>query len=62
MGIDPQRSVVNGWGRAHDVKNLFVIDGSVFTTGGSLVPTSSIQAIALRTAEYIKNNSRTLLT
>jgi choline dehydrogenase-like flavoprotein len=62
MGSDPQRSVVDQWGRAHDVKNLFIIDGSVFTTGGSLVPTSSIHAIALRTADYIKNNARNLLT
>ena len=27
---DPERSVVNEWGRAHDVKNLFVIDGSIW--------------------------------
>jgi hypothetical protein len=29
MGTDPQRSVVNEWGRSHDVKNLFIVDGSV---------------------------------
>jgi choline dehydrogenase-like flavoprotein len=61
MGTNPERSVVDKWGRAHDVKNLFVIDGSVFTTGGALVPTASIHAIALRTADYIKNNSRDIL-
>jgi choline dehydrogenase-like flavoprotein len=61
MGSDPRRSVVDGSNRAHDVKNLFVIDGSVFTTGGSLVPTASIQAIALRTADYIRANSKKLL-
>ena len=30
MGRDPERSVVNAWGRSHDVKNLFIVDGSVF--------------------------------
>ena len=62
MGTDPARSVVDQWGRAHDVKNLFVIDGSVFTTCGATVPTSTIQAIALRIADYIKNNAKQLLT
>ena len=32
MGLDPATSVVNEWGRAHEVRNLFVIDGSIFTT------------------------------
>jgi choline dehydrogenase-like flavoprotein len=62
MGTDPRRSVIDGNNRAHDVKNLFIVDGSVFTTGGSLVPTNSIQAIAVRAADYIKNNSHKLLT
>ena len=61
MGNDPERSVVDKWGRAHDVSNLFIIDGSVFTTAGGCVPTSTIQAIALRTADYFKNNARQLL-
>lgn len=61
MGTDPQRSVVDKWCRAHDVRNLFVIDGSVFTTAGSAAPTATIQANALRVADYIKNNARTLL-
>ena len=61
MGTDPDRSVVDPWGRAHDVRNLFVIDGSVFTTAAACVPTSTIQAIALRTADYVKRNSQDLL-
>ena len=61
MGSDPNKAVVDGWGRAHDVKNLFIVDASVFTTGGALVPTCTIHAVALRTADYIKINSRTLL-
>lgn len=54
MGTDPKRSVVNAWGRAHDVKNLFVIDGSVFPTAGAVNPTCTIQAFALWVADQIK--------
>ena len=56
MGEDPETSVVNRWGRSHDVKNLFIIDGSVFVTGGGLNPTSTIQALALYVADTMKKN------
>ncbi len=45
--------VVNRWGQAHDINNLFVSDGSVFTTGGAENPTLTIVALALRQADYI---------
>jgi choline dehydrogenase-like flavoprotein len=54
MGVDARRSVVNEWGRAHDVKNLFIVDGSVFVTSGGVNPTSTIQAVALYIADQIK--------
>src|SRR6267154_1244264 len=54
MGNDPERSVVNEWGRSHDVKNLFIVDGSVFVTSGGVNPTSTIQAIALYVADQMK--------
>lgn len=54
MGTDPERSVVNGWGRCHDVKNLFVVDGSIWVTSGGVNPTSTIQALALHVADTIK--------
>ena len=60
MGDDPTRSVVNGWGRSHDVKNLFIIDGSIFTTSGGVNPTSTIQALALYIADSIKQRLATL--
>jgi choline dehydrogenase-like flavoprotein len=47
MGADPARLVVNEWGRSHDVKNLFIVDGSLFVTSGGVNPTSTIQALAL---------------
>ncbi|HNM79323.1 MAG TPA: GMC family oxidoreductase, partial [Tepidiformaceae bacterium] len=56
MGTDPARSVVNEWGRAHDVKNLFIIDGSIFVTSAGVNPTSTIQALALYIADSMKKN------
>ena len=60
MGKDPQTSVVNEWGRSHDVPNLFVIDGSIFVTSGGVNPTNTIQALSLYIADRIKNNLDTL--
>lgn len=54
MGVDPQRSVVNEWGRSHDVKNLFIVDGSIFVTSAGVNPTSTIQALALYIADTMK--------
>jgi choline dehydrogenase-like flavoprotein len=56
MGTDPQRSVVNEWGRCHDVRNLFIIDGSIFVTAAAVNPTNTIQALALYIADTIKKN------
>ena len=53
MGTDPKRSVVNAWHQSHDVKNLFVVDGSSFVTAGAVGPTSTIGALALRCADGI---------
>ena len=53
MGDDPGSSVVDRWGRAHDVPNLYVIDGSVFVTSGGVNPTSTIVALALRVADHL---------
>lgn len=55
MGTDPRRAVVNEWGRAHDVRNLFIVDGSLFVTSGGVNPTATIQALALYVADSIKN-------
>jgi choline dehydrogenase-like flavoprotein len=60
MGDDPERSVVNAWGRSHDVKNLFIVDGSIFVTSGGVNPTSTIQALALYIADSIKQRLATL--
>jgi choline dehydrogenase-like flavoprotein len=56
MGTDPSRSVVNEWGRCHDVRNLFIIDGSIFVTAAAVNPTNTIQALALYIADTMKKN------
>ena len=53
MSADAADGVVDKWGQAHDVKNPFVSDGSVFTTGGAENPTLTIVTLAIRQAEYI---------
>jgi choline dehydrogenase-like flavoprotein len=53
MGTDPRTSVVNEWGRAHDVPGLYIADGSVFVTGGAVNPTSTITALAHRLATHL---------
>jgi choline dehydrogenase-like flavoprotein len=61
MIAEAKDGVVNKWGQTHDIKNLFVSDGSVFTTGAAENPTLTIVALAIRQADYIasemgKNN------
>jgi choline dehydrogenase-like flavoprotein len=58
MGRDHRRSVVNAWNQAHDVPNLFVVDGSSFTTSAAVNPTSTIGALALRAADGIWDRRR----
>jgi choline dehydrogenase-like flavoprotein len=53
MGDDPTKAVVDCYGRAHDIPNLFVVDGSVMVTGGAVNPTATITALAARTAEHL---------
>jgi choline dehydrogenase-like flavoprotein len=53
MGSDPDASVVDANNRAHDVPNLFIADASSLATGGGVNPTHTIQAVALRCAEYL---------
>jgi choline dehydrogenase-like flavoprotein len=45
--------VANKWGQTHDIANLFISDGSQFTTGGAENPTLTIVSLAIRQADYI---------
>ncbi len=55
MSEKPKDGVVNKWGQTHDIKNLFIADGSQFTTGGAENPTLTIVALATRQADTIRN-------
>jgi choline dehydrogenase-like flavoprotein len=58
MGTDPAKSVVDAQGRAHDVPNLFVFDGSVWPTSAGMNPTATIAALALRFTEQLIESRR----
>ncbi|HET9976322.1 MAG TPA: GMC family oxidoreductase [Burkholderiaceae bacterium] len=53
MGRDAKDSVCNSFGQTHDIANLFISDGSQFTTGGAENPTLTIVTLAIRQADYI---------
>ena len=51
MGNDPGTVGGERMGPLHDVKNLFIVDGSIWVTSGGVNPTSTIQALALYIAD-----------
>jgi choline dehydrogenase-like flavoprotein len=53
MGSDPRTSVVNPWQQAHDVKNLFLMDGSVYPSSGCQNPTITFMALASRACDHL---------
>ncbi len=52
MGDDPKKSVVNRWNQVHEVKNVFVTDGSFMTSGGCQNPSLTYMAFTARAADY----------
>lgn len=58
MGSDPKTSVVNSFGQAHEVKNLFLLDASINVTGAPCEPTLTLIALAYRAADYIGQHKR----
>ena len=53
MGSDKKTSPLNAWGQAFDCKNLFCVDGSVFTSQADKNITWTILALSMRTSEYV---------
>jgi choline dehydrogenase-like flavoprotein len=53
MGVDPGSSVVDAWGRTHDIPNLFIFDGSIWPTSSGMNPTATIAALALRCSDHL---------
>jgi choline dehydrogenase-like flavoprotein len=60
MGSNPGDSVVDAFNRAHDVPNLYIVDGSSLPTSGGVNPTATIQALALRCADHLWESRRDL--
>jgi choline dehydrogenase-like flavoprotein len=58
MGRDPKTSVTNSFCQTHDVKNLFVVDGSVFVSAGCQNPTWTILALCWRAMDYLKDEMK----
>lgn len=52
MGRDPARSVLNQYGQAHDVANLFITDGAAMASGGCQNPSLTYMALSARGAHY----------
>jgi len=53
MGADPKRSALNQFCQMHEVKNVFVVDGSAFTSASEKNPTLTILALAWRATDYL---------
>jgi choline dehydrogenase-like flavoprotein len=53
MGHDPETSVVDRWGRMHDLDNVYVADGAVFPSSGGFNPSLTIMALSLRMARHL---------
>ena len=58
MGNDPRTSVVDKYHRSHDIRNLFICDGSSMVTSGRGQPTMTIQALAFRAGHHIAEFAR----
>lgn len=58
MGTDPRTSVLNQFQQSHDVKNLFVVDGSSHVSAGCQNPTWTIMALAWRSCDYLAEQMR----
>ncbi len=58
MGADPKKSVVNQFQQSHDVKNLFVVDGSTHVSAANQNPTWTIMALCWRSCDYLAEQMR----
>ena len=56
MSANERDGVVNKWGQTHDIKNLFISDGSQFTSSAAANPTLTIIALAIRQAGHIASS------
>ncbi|WP_235295630.1 GMC oxidoreductase [Portibacter marinus] len=52
MGRDPETSVLNQWNQMHEVKNVFVTDGSCMTSSATQNPSITYMALTARAVDY----------
>ena len=58
MGADPKTSALNKWNQMHEVRNVFVVDGSAFTSASEKNPTLTILALSMRATDYMAEEIR----
>jgi choline dehydrogenase-like flavoprotein len=58
MGDDPKKSVLDGWNRCHDIKNLLVVDAAAFVSHPEKSITLTIMALAIRASEHLAEELR----
>jgi choline dehydrogenase-like flavoprotein len=58
MGLDPKRSALNAFNQMHEVKNVFVVDGSAFPNASEKNPTLTILALSWRSTDYLAERLR----
>jgi len=58
MGSDPKKSVLNQFQQTHDIKNLFVMDASGFTSNPCQNPTLTIMSLAVRSCDYLMSEMK----
>ncbi len=58
MGADPKTSVLNKYCQAHDVPNLFVVDGAAWPSAGCQNPTQTMLAVSWRASDYLAEQAR----
>ncbi len=61
MGTNKKNSVVNKFGQCHEIKNLFIIDSSIFPSSSGVNIASTVQAVSLMISDYIKKNLKELI-
>ncbi len=61
MGKSKKNSVVNKYGQCHDIKNLFIIDSSIFPSSSGVNIASTVQAVSLMISDYIKKNIKQII-
>ncbi|HEX4852254.1 MAG TPA: GMC family oxidoreductase, partial [Puia sp.] len=52
MGKDPGNSVLNGYNQMHEVRNVFITDGSAMVSSGCVNPSLTYMALTARASRH----------